>query len=40
MCLRFKHLESRRFNASLDEMHEAVTLTVQELNWLLDRFDF
>ncbi|WP_367400468.1 hypothetical protein [Pseudomonas sp. MM227] len=32
-------MESERFKTSPDVTDEAIVLTVQELNWLLDRFD-
>lgn len=32
-------LESESFKISPDEMDEAIVLTAQELNWLLDGFD-
>ena len=38
-CLWLKRLESERFKTSPDELDEAMVLTVQELNWLLDGFD-
>ena len=38
-CLWLKRLESERFQASPDATDEAIVLTVQELNWLLDGFD-
>ena len=38
-CLWLKHLESERFKTSPDCSDEAIVLTVQELNWLLDGFD-
>lgn len=38
-CLWFKRLESERFKTSPDERDEAIVVTVQELNWLLDGFD-
>ncbi|WP_232428491.1 IS66 family insertion sequence element accessory protein TnpB [Pseudomonas syringae] len=38
-CLWLKRLESERFKTSPDEKDEAIVLTVQELNWLLDGFD-
>ena len=38
-CLWLKRLESERFKISPDEVDEAIVLTVQELNWLLDGFD-
>ncbi len=39
-CLWQKRLESERFETSPDCSDEAIVLTVQELNWLLDGFDF
>ncbi|SKB05798.1 IS66 Orf2 like protein [Pseudomonas extremaustralis] len=38
-CLWLKHLESERFKTSPDASDEAIVLTVQELNWMLDGFD-
>lgn len=38
-CLWLKRLESERFKTSPDDPDEAIVLTVQELNWLLDGFD-
>jgi transposase len=38
-CLWLKRLEPERFKLSHDEVDEAIVLTVQELNWLLDGFD-
>ncbi|WP_240995014.1 IS66 family insertion sequence element accessory protein TnpB [Pseudomonas viridiflava] len=38
-CLWLKRLESERFKTSPDDTDEAIVLTVQELNWLLDGFD-
>lgn len=38
-CLWLKRLESERFKTSPDESDEAIVLSVQELNWLLDGFD-
>ena len=38
-CLWLKRLESERFKTSPDAGAEAIVLTVQELNWLLDGFD-
>jgi len=38
-CLWFKRLESERFKTSPDATDEAIVLSVQELNWLLDGFD-
>ncbi|WP_457468125.1 IS66 family insertion sequence element accessory protein TnpB [Pseudomonas sp. TE21394] len=38
-CLWLKRLESERFKTSPDATDEAIVLTVQELNWLLDGFD-
>ncbi|WP_238396960.1 IS66 family insertion sequence element accessory protein TnpB, partial [Pseudomonas putida] len=38
-CLWLKRLESERFRTSPDITDEAIVLTVQELNWLLDGFD-
>jgi transposase len=38
-CLWLKRLESERFKTSPDASDEAIVLTVQELNWLLDGFD-
>ncbi|WP_050590203.1 IS66 family insertion sequence element accessory protein TnpB [Pseudomonas sp. URMO17WK12:I12] len=35
-CLWLKRLESERFKTSPDGNDEAIILTVQELNWLLD----
>ena len=35
-CLWLKRLESERFKTSPDCSDEAIVLTVQELNWLLD----
>ncbi|WP_229618850.1 transposase [Pseudomonas syringae] len=32
-------MESERFKTSPDETDQAIVLTVQELNWLLDGFD-
>lgn len=37
--LWLKCLESERFKTSPDATDEAIVLTVQELNWLLDGFD-
>ncbi|WP_249732449.1 IS66 family insertion sequence element accessory protein TnpB [Pseudomonas syringae] len=37
--LWLKRLESERFKTSPDVSDEAIVLTVQELNWLLDGFD-
>ena len=38
-CLWLKRLEFERFKTSPDATDEAIVLTVQELNWLLDGFD-
>ena len=38
-CLWLKRLDSERFKTSPDPTDEAIILTVQELNWLLDGFD-
>ncbi|MNZ18427.1 IS66 Orf2 like protein [compost metagenome] len=38
-CLWLKRLEAERFKTSPDASDEAIVLTVQELNWLLDGFD-
>ncbi|UQS90354.1 IS66 family insertion sequence element accessory protein TnpB [Pseudomonas chlororaphis subsp. piscium] len=38
-CLWLKRLESERFKTLSDSTDEAIVLTVQELNWLLDSFD-
>ncbi|WP_163002166.1 IS66 family insertion sequence element accessory protein TnpB, partial [Pseudomonas viridiflava] len=38
-CLWLKRLESERFKTSPDVTDEAIVLTVQELNWMLDGFD-
>jgi transposase len=38
-CLWLKRLESESFKTSPDCSDEAIVLTVQELNWLLDGFD-
>ncbi|CAN1599916.1 protein of unknown function [Pseudomonas mediterranea] len=38
-CLWLKYLESERFKTSPDDPDEAIVLTVQKLNWLLDGFD-
>ncbi len=38
-CLWLKRLESERFKTSPDAIDEAIVLTVQELNWMLDGFD-
>jgi transposase len=38
-CLWLKRLESERFKLPPDEVDEAIVLTVQELNWLLDGVD-
>jgi transposase len=38
-CLLLKRLESGRFKTSPDVTEEAIVLTVQELNWMLDGFD-
>ena len=38
-CLWLKRLESERFKKSPDHTDEAIVLTVQELNWLLDGLD-
>ncbi|WP_404701646.1 IS66 family insertion sequence element accessory protein TnpB [Pseudomonas sp. 3HC3] len=38
-CLWLKRLEAERFKTSPDATDEAIVLTVQELNWLLDGFD-
>ncbi|KAF0865460.1 IS66 family insertion sequence element accessory protein TnpB [Pseudomonas sp. LD120] len=35
----YKRLESERFKTSPDDTNEAIVLTAQELNWLLDGFD-
>lgn len=37
-CLWLKRLESERFKTDPDACDEAIVLTVQELNWLLDGF--
>ena len=39
ICLWLKRLESERFKISPDVTDEAIVLTVQELNWMLDGFD-
>ncbi|WP_028697167.1 IS66 family insertion sequence element accessory protein TnpB, partial [Pseudomonas monteilii] len=38
-CLWLKRLEAERFKMSPEPSDEAIVLTVQELNWLLDGFD-
>ncbi|CAM3385679.1 IS66 Orf2 like protein [Pseudomonas gessardii] len=38
-CLWLKRLESERFKTSPEPTDEAIVLSVQELNWLLDGFD-
>jgi len=38
-CLWIKRLESERFKISPDHTDEAIVLTIQELNWLLDGLD-
>ena len=38
-CLWLKRLESERFKTSPHVTDEAIVLSVQELNWLLDGFD-
>ncbi len=38
-CLWLKRLEAEHFKTSPDISDEAIVLTVQELNWLLDGFD-
>ncbi|MBP0949413.1 hypothetical protein V2L07_11835 [Pseudomonas alliivorans] len=38
-CHQLADLESERFEISPDEVDDAIVLTVQELNWLLDGFD-
>lgn len=38
-CLWLKRLKSERFKTSHDVTEEAIVLSVQELNWLLDGFD-
>jgi transposase len=38
-CLWLKRLESEHFKTSPNCSDEAIVLTVQELNWLLDSFD-
>jgi len=38
-CLWLKRLESERFKTSPVATEEAIVLTVQELNWLIDGFD-
>jgi len=38
-CLWLKRLEAERFKTAPDVTDEAVVLSVQELNWLLDGFD-
>ncbi|MFG0769480.1 IS66 family insertion sequence element accessory protein TnpB [Pseudomonas sp. TYF_15] len=38
-CLWLKRLEAERFKTSPDATDEAIVLTAQELNWLLDAFD-
>ncbi|KFE50957.1 IS66 family insertion sequence element accessory protein TnpB [Pseudomonas syringae] len=38
-CLWLKRLESERFKTSPDVTDEAIVLTVQELNWMLNGFD-
>lgn len=38
-CLWLKRLEAERFKTSPEPSNEAIVLTVQELNWLLDGFD-
>ncbi|WP_231656007.1 IS66 family insertion sequence element accessory protein TnpB [Pseudomonas californiensis] len=38
-CLWLKRLESERFKTSPDVTDEAIVLTVQELEWMLDGFD-
>ncbi|MOA45824.1 IS66 Orf2 like protein [compost metagenome] len=35
-CVWLKRLESERFKTSPDVTDEAIVLTVQELNWMLD----
>ena len=37
-CLWFKRLEAERFKTKPDAGDEAIELTVNELNWLLDGF--
>ncbi|MEX5581567.1 IS66 family insertion sequence element accessory protein TnpB [Pseudomonas lurida] len=37
--LWLKRLESERFKTSPDHTDEAIVLTIQKLNWLLDGFD-
>jgi hypothetical protein len=39
LCLWLKRLEYERFKTLPDCSGEAIVLTVQELNWLLDGFD-
>jgi transposase len=39
VCLWLKRLESERFKTAPDITDEAIVLTVQEPNWLLDGFD-
>ncbi|MFH7395891.1 IS66 family insertion sequence element accessory protein TnpB [Pseudomonas syringae group genomosp. 7] len=38
-CLWLKRLESERFKTLPDVTDEAIVLTVQQLNWMLDGFD-
>lgn len=38
-CLWLKRLESERFKTSPDVTDQAIVLSVQKLNWLLDGFD-
>nr|WP_269137476.1 IS66 family insertion sequence element accessory protein TnpB [Pseudomonas sp. PGPR40] len=38
-CLWLKRLESERFKTSPAPTDEAIVLSAQELNWLLDGFD-
>nr|WP_315418652.1 IS66 family insertion sequence element accessory protein TnpB [uncultured Pseudomonas sp.] len=38
-CLWLRRLESERFKTSPDGSDEAIVLSVQELNWLLDGLD-
>jgi len=39
LCPWLKRLESERFKTSPEVTDEAIVLTVQELNWMLDGFD-
>ncbi|MNH31174.1 IS66 Orf2 like protein [compost metagenome] len=38
-CLWLKRLESERFHTCPDPQDESISLTVDELNWMLDGFD-